>query len=331
MKICIYGLGAVGGLLGARLAAAGYEVSAVARPGATLDAVQTRGLTLIEPSENGPRTRQAPIRITGNPEELGPQDLVIVAVKTTALPEVARRIGPLLGPGTTVLSAMNGIPWWFFHGMSAEFAQTPLPSADPDGSIAAAIPAARVVGCVVHLSSTTPEPGVVRHAGGNRLIIGEPAGGCDTPRAQAIIDALRRAGFNVEATEHIQHEIWFKLLGNMTLNPVSAFTGATGDRILDDELVRDFMSRCMLEATAVGERIGIPAKGTPDDRHAVTRQLGALRTSMLQDVESGRKIELDALVNTVRDIARHVKVKTPDIDTLFGLARVHARMLGLYD
>lgn len=330
MRICIYGLGAVGGLLGARLAATGEEVSAVARPGATLDAVRARGLTLVEPSENGPRTRQVPIRITSDPGELGPQDLVIIAVKTTALPDVAKHIAPLLGPDTTVLSAMNGIPWWFFHGMPAEVARTPLPSADPDGRIAAAIPPTSVVGCVVHLSVTTPEPGVVRHAGGNRLIVGEPASN-GTPRAQAIIEALRRAGFDVEATESIQHEIWFKLLGNMTLNPVSALTGATGDRILDDELVRDFMSRCMLEAAAVGERIGIPVMGTPDDRHAVTRQLGALRTSMLQDVESGRKIELDALVNTVRDIARHVQVDTPDIDALFGLARVHARMLGLYD
>ncbi|HEY0297231.1 MAG TPA: 2-dehydropantoate 2-reductase [Bordetella sp.] len=331
MKICIYGLGAIGGLLGARLAAAGEDVSAVTRRGATLTAVQQRGLTLIETEESGSHVRHIPIHAVEDPAELGPQDLVIVAVKTTSLADAAQRIGPLLGPGTTVLSAMNGVPWWFFHGLGPEFAGTPLPSVDRDGRLAAAIPMARIVGCVVHLSSATPAPGVVQHVIGNRLIIGEPTGGADTPRAQAVIAALRRAGFDVEASRQIQHDIWFKLLGNMTVNPVSAMTGATGDRILADDLVRGFMSRCMLEAAAVGERIGIPVVGTPEDRHAVTRKMGAFRTSMLQDVEAGRKVELDALVGTVRDIAQSVKVDTPNIDALFGLARLHALVQGLYD
>lgn len=331
MKICIYGLGAIGGMMGGWLAAAGEDVSAVLRRGATLDAVRKNGLTLTETVDGAPRSRQIAIRAVEDPAELGPQDLVIVAVKSTALPDVARRIAPLLGPDTTVLSAMNGVPWWFFHGLAPELAGTPLPSADADGSIAAAIPAARVLGCVVHLSAATPEPGVVRVVAGKRLIIGEPAGGADTPRAQAVIAALRRAGFEIDASERIQHDIWFKLLGNMTINSVSAITHATADRIVDDDLVREFTSRCMLEAWEIGRRIGIDIPGTPQDRHAVTRKLGAFRTSMLQDVESGRKIELDALVGTVRDIARHVRVETPNIDALFGLTRLYARSLGLYD
>lgn len=331
MKICIYGLGAIGGMMGGWLAAAGEDVSAVLRPGATLDAVRKNGLTLTETVDGTPRSRQIAIRAVEDPAELGPQDLVIVAVKSTALPDVARRIAPLLGPDTTVLSAMNGVPWWFFHGLAPELAATPLPSADADGSIAAAIPAARVLGCVVHLSAATPEPGVVRLVAGKRLIIGEPAGGADTPRARAAMDALRRAGFEIDAAECIQHDIWFKLLGNMTTNPVSAITHATADRVVGDDLVTEFTSRCMLEAWEIGRRIGIDIPGTPHDRHNVTRKLGAFRTSMLQDVESGRKIELDALVGTVRDIARHVKFETPNIDALFGLTRLYARSLGLYD
>ena len=331
MKICIYGLGAIGGMIGGWLAAAGEDVSAVLRRGATLDAVRKQGLTLVETVDGEPRSRRIPIRAVEDPAELGPQDLVIVAVKSTALPDVARRIAPLLGPGTTVLSAMNGVPWWFFHGLAPELAGTPLPSSDSDGSVAAAIAASRVLGCVVHMAAATPEPGVVRLAGGRRLIIGEPAGGADTPRARAVIDVLRRAGFEIEASERIQHDIWFKLLGNMTINPISAITRATADRIVDDELVRDFASRCMLEAWAVGRRIGIDIPGEPQDRHAVTRKLGAFRSSMLQDVEAGRRIELDALVGAVRDIARHVKIETPNIDALFGLARLQAQGLGLYD
>lgn len=329
MNICIYGLGAIGGLMGARLAASGASVSAVAR-GATLEAVRQRGLELVEEIDGQERRRHVPISAHERPEDLGPQDLVILSVKTTALPVVARAIAPLLGPQTTVLSAMNGVPWWFFHGLNQAPANLRLECVDRDGLLSSTIPAAQVLGCVTHLSAAVDGPGVVRHIAGNRLIIGEPLGGAQTPRARRAIELLRQASFDVEEAASIQQEVWFKLWGNMTVNPISAITGATGDRILDDELVRNFMSRCMLEAAEIGRRIGLPINAEPDSRHAVTRKLGAFRTSMLQDVASSKPVELDALVGSVLEIARQVQVSTPNLDALFGLSRLQASVRGLY-
>lgn len=329
MKFCIVGLGAIGGLFAARLAAAGHTVSALAR-GATLEAVRRDGLTLIEEVDGHPHTRRVAIEAAADPEALEPQDVVILTVKTTGLAGVAPSLAPLLGPETTVLSAMNGVPWWFFHGLAPELAPIRMQSVDPDGALSRAIPAERVLGCVVHLSAGTPAPGTVRLAAGNRLIIGEPTGGASSARALALADALRAAGFDLELAESIQQDIWFKLWGNMTVNPITALTGATGDRVLEDEHVRNFMSRCMLEAAEIGRRIGLPIEMQPEERHAVTRQLGAFRTSMLQDVEAGRPVELDALVASVIEIGRQLEVTTPNIDALFGLARLHARVRGLY-
>lgn len=329
MKICIYGLGAIGGLLGARLARSGASVSAIAR-GATLQAVRNRGLELVEQVDGQEQRSCWPVAVYGSAQEAGPQDLVILSVKTTALPDVAARIAPLLGPDTIVLSAMNGIPWWFLHGLKQAPAGLRLDRVDPEGALSAAIPAERVLGSVTHLSAAVLAPGVVRHVAGQRLIIGEPAGGHQSLRAQAVIDCLRQAGFEVEGTDCIQQEIWFKLWGNMTMNPMSAITGATGDRILDDELVRHYLSRCMLEAAAIGARIGLPIDADPESRHAVTRQLGAFKTSMLQDVEADKPVELEALVGVVLEMARQLQVATPNLDALFGIARLHATVRGLY-
>lgn len=329
MRICVYGLGAVGGLLAARLAASGARVSAVAR-GGTLEAVRREGLVLIEGAAGRESRTRVEFPVADDPAALGEQDCVIVAVKTTALPDVARAIGPLLGAETSVLSAMNGVPWWFLHGLAPELATIRLSSVDPAGIVSASIPAQRVVGCVTHLAAFAPQPGVVRPVAGDRLIVGEPAGGDPTPREVSIVSALRTAGFDVEQTPRIQQDIWFKLWGNMTVNPISALTGATGDRILDDEHVRHFMSRCMVEAAAIGRRLGLPIDADPEERHAVTRKLGAFRTSMLQDVTAGKPVELDALVGVVIEIARQLAVPTPNIEALFGLARLHARVRGLY-
>ena len=329
MKFCIVGLGAIGSLFAARLALAGHEVSALAR-GATLEAVRRNGLTLVEGAPGQETSRRVAIRVSDDPTALGPQDLVIVSVKTTALASVAGSVAALLGPDTAVLSAMNGVPWWFFHGLAPELARIRLASVDPDGQISQAIPAQRVVGCVTHLSAATPAPGTVRSVAGNRLIVGEPTGGAATPRAAATVAALRDAGFEVEEAALIQQDIWFKLWGNMTVNPISALTGATGDRILDDDHVRSFMSRCMVEAALIGERIGLPIAQDPEQRHAVTRKLGAFKTSMLQDVTAGRPVELDALVASVMEIGRQVAIPTPTIDALFGLARLQAQVRGLY-
>jgi len=324
MKACIYGAGAIGGWIGARLAGAGCDVGVVAR-GATLDALQLHGLRL---DEDG-RTVSAAVRSSSDPAELGVQDLVVVAVKAPSMAQVARAIGPLLGPHTMVLTAMNGVPWWFFEGFGGAHAGTRLQSVDPDGDIARAIPGRHVIGCVVHASCSLREPGYVKRHFGNKLIVGEPSG-VQTPRVRELVALLAKAGHEVELSAQIQKDVWYKLWGNMTVNPVSALTGATTDRILDDELVRGFISRVMLEAREIGTRIGIPITQTPEDRHQVTRKLGAFKTSMLQDVEAGKPVELDALVTVVRELGALTAVPTPFTDTLLGLARLHARVHGLY-
>ncbi len=328
-KICIYGAGAIGGWLGARLAAQGAAVSAVAR-GATLAALRTHGLRLREAGADGAVAERAfAVQASDSPFDLGPQDLVIVAVKAPAMAEVARAIAPLLGPDTAVLTAMNGVPWWFLQGFGGPLAGTRLESVDPGGAIAQAIDARRVIGGVVHASCSVDEPGVIRRHFGNGLIVGEPAGG-DTPRLAALADLLRAAGFDTTVSAQIQKDVWYKLWGNMTINPISAFTGATADRILDDDLARGFVSAVMLEAREIGARIGVPIDQTPEDRHAVTRKLGAFKPSMLQDVEAGRSVELDALVASVRELGQLTGVATPFTDALLGLARLHARVRGLY-
>ena len=323
-KVCIYGAGAIGGWIGAKLARAGCELSVVAR-GATLQALESDGLRLDEDGT----TLQHKVRASASPAELGVQDLVIVAVKAPAMAEVAKAIRPLLGPDTVVLTAMNGVPWWFFQGFGGRYAGTRLKSIDPDGSIAEAVPARHVVGCVVHASCALRSPGHVQHHFGNRLILGEPSGE-KSERVQRLGALLAQAGFEAVVSEQIQKDAWYKLWGNMTVNPVSAMTGATTDLILNDDLVRDFISRVMLEAREIGERIGIPIAQQPEDRHQVTRKLGAFKTSMLQDVEAGKPVEIDALVTVVKEMGEMTGVATPFTDALLGLSRLHARVHGLY-
>jgi 2-dehydropantoate 2-reductase len=325
LKICVVGAGAIGGFLGAHLALEGSaEVSALAR-GTTLAALREHGWRL---QEAGALLRAPLAAAADDPRDLGRQDLVLLALKSQALPALAPTLAPLIGADTTVLPAMNGVPWWFSAGIEALTAQ-PLESVDPGGVIARAIPATGVVGCVVHAAVSTAAPGIAVHRMGRGLIIGEPAGG-ESARVQQLAALLGRAGFEVRASTRIRYDIWYKLWGNMTMNPVSALTGATLDRVLDDELVRAFCSAAMREAAAVGARIGCEVHESPEDRHAVTRKLGAARTSMLQDVEAQRPLELDALVGAVREIGARVGVPTPGIDVLFGLTRLFGRVHGLY-
>ena len=324
MKICIIGAGAIGGFIGTRLALTGrHEVTAVAR-GATLQALRTQGWRL----QQGGALLQAPARASSEPAELGVQDLLIVAVKGQALGAVAAGIAPLLGTHTLVLPAMNGVPWWFGHGVAA-LGDATLQSVDPGGHIAAAIPLPQVVGCVVHASTATAEPGLVVHRMGQGLHVGETGGG-RSARVQAVADVLAAAGFDVTHSTDVRHDIWYKLWGNLTMNPVSAITGATGDRVLADPLVREFCSAAMREAAAIGARLGCPMTQSPEDRHAITTRLGAFRTSMLQDVEAGRAIELDGIVGVVHELGQRLAVPTPAIDALFGLTRLFARVRGLY-
>lgn len=324
MKICIYGVGAVGGFIGAQLAHAGCEVNAVAH-GATLKSLQNHGLRL----ESDGIFLTEKICATDDPAELGIQDLVVVAVKATALVHVAQKIAPLIGPDTIVMTAMNGVPWWFFDGFGGEYAGTRLTSVDPDGSIAAAIPSHTIVGCVVHGSFSLNEPGFARHGFGKRLIIGEP-NGSDSERIRNLAQLLGKADLDIVVSNKIQYDIWFKLWGNMTMNPVSAITGATCDLILDDPLVKKFCLDIMAEAGRIGAKIGCPITQSGEERNAVTRKLGAFKTSMLQDIEAGRAVELDALVSAVREIGQNVGETTPNIDALLGLARLQARVRGLY-
>ena len=327
-NICIYGAGAIGGWLGAGLVGAGHTVSVVAR-GATLAALRVHGLRLREGSGADERERAFTVSATDQPAELGVQDLVIVSVKAPAMAEVARGIGPLIGPNTVVLTAMNGVPWWFLQGFGGAAQGRTLQAVDAGGAIARAIGAQHVVGCVVHASCSLDDPGIVRRRMGNGLIVGEPSG-ANTPRLQALAALLGGAGFDLTVSPQIQRDVWFKLWGNMTMNPICAMTGATSDRVLDDELVRGFATAVMLEAREIGARIGVPIEQTPEDRHAITRKLGAMKPSMLQDVQAGRAVELDALVGAVRELGQITGVPTPYTDALLGLARLHAQVRGLY-
>jgi 2-dehydropantoate 2-reductase len=313
MKVCVAGLGAIGGLVAARLADAGHDVAALAR-GATLAAVREQGLRLAE--RNG-RQRVARLRVAERAEALGPAELLIVAFKAQALAEHAAALVPLIGPDTVVLPLLNGVPWWFLQPGDMR----PLDCVDPHRAVARSLPLAQTLGAVVHLTCVASAPGMVRHGFGERLIVGE-LDGAASDRVQRIAAVLESGGFTVERSSDIRRDIWFKLWGNMTTNPVSALTGATCDAILDDPLVRAFMARGMSEARAIGERIGCPIEQTPDERMDVTRQLGAFKTSMLVDAEHGRALELDALVGAVREIGARVGVATPDIDALHGLARL---------
>jgi 2-dehydropantoate 2-reductase len=310
-------------------------VSCLAR-GATRAALQTQGLRLRQSVDGELRESVHPVCAHDDPVQLAAQagvpDLLIIALKAPALPRVAPTLAPLLGPQTAVLTAMNGVPWCFLHGMRGALAGRTLQAVDPGGAIGHAISAERVVGGVVHASCSADAPGVIRHRAGNGLIVGEPAGAELPPssRLRALADLLQRAGFDVTVSRQIQADIWYKLWGNMTVNPACALTGVTADKLLADEQARNFLSAVMLEARAIGQRLGLPLMGSPEERHAITRALGALKPSMLQDVQAGKPVELDALVTAVCELGQITGVATPFTDALLGLARVHARAKGLY-
>ncbi len=320
MRICVIGAGAIGGFIAASLATGGTDTSVLAR-GAALAAIRAHGLRV----ESADAAITAKVTASSDPAELGAQDAVILAVKAQSAPAAARSIGPLLGPDTVVLSMLNGVPWWFFDGFGGPCEGRHLDSVDPGGTISEAIPVSRVIGGTVHLSASSAAPGVIRRHSGNGIIIGEPDG-TDTPRLRNLTAELRNAGMTVTVSASIRADVWYKLWGNLTVNPVSALTGATADQILDDDLVRQFCQSAMLEAREIGARIGCPISETPADRNLVTRKLGAFRTSMLQDAEAGRPLELDALTGAVREIGVIVGVPTPYVDALHGLTRLSAKV-----
>ena len=324
MKICVYGAGAVGGLIAGRLARAGQQVCVVAR-GDHLTSIREKGLRIVSDEKEF----QVKIKAAGDPVELGTQDYVIVAVKGQSLAGVAAGIAPLLGPATSVVTAMNGVPWWFFDRLAFGGGKLRLESLDPDGAIGAAIPTARIVGCVVHLAAATPEPGLIRHNMGKRLILGAPGGG-NTARTREIVAALCAAGFEAEESGCIEKEFWVKLIGNMSFNPVSALTLATADRLIADANVKAYMVAIMRECLAIGRAVGVDAAIDPEARIDMARKLGVFKTSMQQDMEAGKKLEIDGLLTGTLEIAKKAGVAAPFTESLAGLARLRAESSGQY-
>jgi 2-dehydropantoate 2-reductase len=325
VKVLIVGAGAVGGFIGGRLAAAGHAVAALAR-GATQEALSAHGWRI----RSAAGELQAPVTLatqdTAALQNHGPFDLVIISLKAFALPGLALQLKPLVSPNTVILSAMNGVPWWFFEHFGGPARGMALPSVDPGSVIAAALPHAQVLGCVVHMTCSMVSPGYVKHGFGERLLIGAPSGQpANSPaqlRLQEVSAALVGAGFDAPVVPDIERQTWFKLWGNLTSNPISALTLATMDRLLADPLLTQYSLSMMQEVANIGAKIGCVIEQSGVERLALAQKLGPFKTSMLQDREAQRPMELGALVTAAHDIGIAVGVPTPFVDSLLGLIRV---------
>lgn len=316
MKICVYGAGAIGGYLGAELARAGSDVTLVAR-GAHLAAMKRNGLTLLV----GDERRVVPVRCTDDTAEVGPQDYVVLAVKAQAVAPALDSLRPLLGPGTAVVTAQNGILWWYTYGLAGPLANRHLESADPGGRIWRALGPQRAIGCVVYPSCEIVAPGVVRHLEGNRFMLGEPDGS-RSARVVALAEAIAAAGLKAPVRDRIRDDIWFKLLGNATFNPVSVLTGATLVQMATDTQGRELIRRLMGEVVAVAEKLGVDFPMDVGKRIDGAAKVGGHKTSMLQDYEQGRPLELDALVTSVVELGRLAGVPTPALELVLDLVRL---------
>ena len=323
MRVTVVGAGAIGGFLACKLFAAGHDVSVVAR-GATLEAIRAQGLQL----HCGDELLVARLHATANPEELGVQDVVIFAVKVPALPAAVGSAKALMGPDTLVIPAINGLPWWYFLQTTQALAGLRLEAVDPNGRIERDIASSTIIGCVVFPSCAALSPGVIRHMSGNRLVFGEPAGGL-SERAETIAKAFRDAGFDAHADENVREQIWLKLLGNACFNPVSLLVGGTTDELIDDPLVHGLCVEMMDEVLELGTRLGISPEIDPKQRIAITRKLGKVKTSMLQDVEGQRPVEIEAILGALVGVADQVGAPLPRTRTVYALARMRAKLLGL--
>ena len=324
MRICIFGAGAIGGYMGAKLAQAGADVSLVAR-GPHLAAMQGAGLRLIE--EGGETT--VPVRAAADPAELGVQDYVIVTLKAHSVPGVVGAMAPLIGPGTTVVSGVNGVPWWYFHKHGGALEGTRLASVDPGNAQWDGFGPDRVLGCVVYPAAEVIAPGVVKHIEGNRFSLGEPDGS-KSERALALSAALTAAGLKAPVRPRLRDEIWVKLWGNLSFNPISALTHATLDVLCTDPGTRAVAKGMMLEAQAVAEALGVKFPIDVERRIDGGAAVGAHRTSTLQDLDAGRPMETDALVTSVQELGRITGLPTPTIDTVQALVALRGRVAGLY-
>ncbi len=321
MKICIVGAGAIGGYLGARLALAGEHVTLIAR-GAHLQAIQERGLTLQ--SADGTLETARPALATSDMAAAGPQDVVVVAVKAHSMAALAPAMRALYGPETMVVPAQNGIPWWYFERHGGPYDSHRIEAIDPDGIIAANIEIERVIGCVVYVASELAGPGVVRHVESNRFTLGE-LDGAKTDRVQRLAQALHGAGLKAPIRPRIRSEIWLKLWGNLAFNPISALTRATLVDICQYPPTRALARAMMLEAQAIAEKLGIEFGISVEQRIAGAEQVGAHKTSMLQDIEAGRATEIDALVGAVAELGRMTETPTPHIDAIYASVKLLER------
>ena len=325
MRVCIFGAGAIGGYLGAKLALVGAEVSLVAR-GPHLDAIRSHGLTLVE---DGRDPVTLPVRATADAAELGQQDYVIVTLKAHSVPAAVGAIRPLLGDHTTIVSGVNGLPWWYFHKIGTELEGTRLNSVDPGNLQWDGFGPDRILGCVVYPAAEVSAPGTIRHVEGNRFSLGEPDGS-RSDRAVALSQLLQSAGLKAPVRPRLRDEIWLKLWGNLSFNPISALTHATLDRLCTDPGTRDVARRMMLEAQEIGEKLGIVFPIDVERRIDGGAAVGAHRTSMLQDLDAGRPLEIDALIRSVQELGQLTATPTPTIDTVLALIALRARVSGLY-
>jgi 2-dehydropantoate 2-reductase len=324
MKIAIYGAGAIGGYLGVLLKLAGADVSLIAR-GAHLDAIHTDGLKLkIDGQEKSAR-----MPATSDPAELGPQDYVVVALKAHQAWEVADQMAPLLGPQTAVVTAQNGVPWWYFYGFEGQYANRRIESVDPGDRQWNAIGPQRVIGCTVYPAAEIEAPGVIRHIAGNKFGLGEPSRQV-TARATELAKVFESAGLKAPVMPEIRNDIWLKLWGNLCFNPLSALTRATLDVVATEPGTRNLARNMMLEAEKIGRRIGVHFRVDVDRRIDGAARVGAHRTSMLQDLDRGRALEIDALLTAVQELGRLTEVETPYIDAVLALVTQMARVQGLY-
>lgn len=327
MKICIVGAGAIGGMLGVKLALTGNDVTLILR-GANLEAVKANGLTLIE--ENGNELVARPIKATSVIADAGVQDVIILALKAHQVAVVAADLPALMHAGTRVVTMQNGIPWWYFHKIPGELSKPYLgksvQAVDPDGTIAKHIPIDSVIGSVVYPASEVIRPGVIKVIEGNRFTLGE-IDGSDTPSIRAISDAFKAAGFKAPVSSDIRSEIWLKVWGNLSFNPISALTHATLEDICVFPATRELAANMMTEAQAIGEKLGVQFKVSLDKRIAGAQAVGQHKTSMLQDVEMGRQLELQALVGAVMELGQITQTPTPTINTVYALTSLLAKNL----
>ena len=323
MKIAIIGAGAIGGLVGAKLALAGEDVTFVVR-GANLEAISNNGVKLI--SQGGIEQVASNVKASDKYDAIGEQDMVILAMKAHQLEGVVKDLPKLLGPETMVVTMQNGIPFWYFEKLGGPFEGTRVTSVDPTGSLLASLPATHIIGCVVYPASELIAPGVIQHIEGDRFPLGE-LDGTISSRVTRVSECFVKAGFKAPILDNIRSEIWLKLWGNMTFNPISALSHATLVDICQFPLSRALAASMMSEAQAVGEKLGITFRVSLDKRIAGAEKVGKHKTSMLQDIEAGRAPEIDALVGSVVELARLVELPTPHIDTVYALVKLLAHSM----